>query len=358
MMQSYAIMTSFVTRLLYIGLLVMLHCIATLPLYSQFETITSSLPMSARALGLGGAYSPISDGGSAFAWNPAGNVINNQTQLNGSIASLHGPIGTSLSTMSWVGFSLPITKDKSYSLSANWVSHQAGEPRSLPSLFGSSSQLQRQQVAQSQLGGTLFFPQREDLYALTFSMMNKVNLHWGWNQYDLPIEFPVGVTLRYTRMIAGTDRANAVAFDLGGMMRINTNDMAFSEDYPTVSVSWSLRNIGGSSVRWSGDVQNDINYHYMLGIALSEPLRALDSDVLLSYDYHSRFGGTHRIGLEWMFAKFTSIRAGLLSTTPTIGFGMDFSFLVLDYAYQFGTSKQLGNVHQLNAGFRLEKLIE
>jgi hypothetical protein len=344
-------------RLYQIVFFTLLLGVSVIPMYSQSETTTSSLPVSARALGLGGAYSPISDGGSAFAWNPAGNVINNQTQLNGSIASLHGAIGTSLSTMSWVGFSMPLTKDKLYSLSANWVSHQAGEPRSLPSLFG-SSQLQRQQVAQSQLGGTLFFPQREDLYAVTFSMMNKVNLHWGWNQYDLPIEFPVGISFRYTRMLAGNDRANAVAFDLGGMMRININDMAFSEDYPTVSVSWALRNIGGSSVRWSGDVRNDINYHYMLGIALSEPLRSLDSDILLSYDYHSRFNGTHRIGLEWMFAKFTSVRAGLLSTTPTIGFGMDFSFLVLDYAYQFGSSRQLGDVHQLNAGFKLDKLIE
>lgn len=318
--------------------------------------VTTDMPVGARSVGMGGAYTAVAADGSAFAWNSGGVSLNKNVIVSGMYGSHHGAIGTALANVLHCGAVIPLHDNLSDMVfSVDWLRFQATDQRLNPDLSGLNG-LNEHEAAVKAAGTAQFAPQAQDAWCLSMARDNILTIDFGWSQYQLPIEFPIGLTARYLRATANGNSADGIAVDAGIMMRMNLKDMFFSDDYPRLSFSWALKNIGGTTLSWNTGHSDYFAYHYAVGIALTQPFPSLYGDMLLSYDYHSRDEGSSRIGAEWLFSKTYSLRLGIFDGALCCGAGVDLRFLVLDYAYQFSTQAMLGDIHRLNCSFRMEHI--
>ncbi|MBL7997962.1 MAG: hypothetical protein JNL32_04915 [Candidatus Kapabacteria bacterium] len=141
-------------------------------------------------------------------------------------------------------------------------------------------------------------------------------------------------------------------------MQINLIGMFFSDEYPLLAVSFAMRNIGASLLKWDNGRKDATPYTYTVGTSIQQPLTDLMSDALLSYDYTSQFGGISKIGFEWKYRKMYALRAGVNGRSGTLGGGLDFGFLIADYGYIFPSSQLIGDIHSLTVSFRLERVLQ
>lgn len=317
--------------------------------------IPFALPLesvSARTLALGNTGASFNPDGSAFTTNCALVALHKTTLLSGTYTSSFGELSKPLSNSFWVGVVVPY---EPFSFSCNWVRSSSSDVRLSPNLFNSSFAEREKQLQQS--GTISFIPQMNDVITFTAARQNILKLDWGWNQYAMPIEIPVGVNVRFIRSVMNDATAHGVSFDLGAMLKLNLRDMSFDENYPKISFGWMLKNLGGMSVQWSNTVTDYSPYQFSFGMAVEQPIKPLDSQLNILYDTKSEYTGSNHFGLEWVYRKFFAARFGVASTNVTMGTGVDLDFFMVDYGFKFSSNNVLGNVHRLTCSFRLERLL-
>ncbi|MFN8367539.1 MAG: hypothetical protein U0Y96_09935 [Candidatus Kapaibacterium sp.] len=338
----------------------MIRCISLmillcLHLHTTSAQIPFALPLesvSARTLALGNTGTSYNPDGSAYSTNCALVALHKTTMLSGMYTSSFGELSKPLNNSFWVGVVVPY---EPFSFSCNWVRSSSSDVRNTPSIFSSTFAEREKQLQQT--GVISFIPQMNDVITISAARQNIVKLDWGWNQYAMPIEIPVGVNVRFVRSVMNDVTTHGVAFDFGAMLKLNLRDMSFDENYPKISFGWMLKNLGGMTMNWSTTVSDYSPYQYAFGMAIEQPIKPLDSQLNILYDTKSEYTGSNHIGLEWVYRKFFAARFGVASTNVTVGTGVDLDFFMVDYGFKFSSNNVLGNVHRLTCSFRLERLL-
>ncbi len=311
----------------------------------------SDIAAGARQAGMGHAFCAMSDDASAFCSNVAGTAFETSTILSGSYTSLHGTIGTPLANLSWGGLQGTV---QDISIGLNWLRLQSADQRIHPSYIGLNSQtvdsLLRSTAMQS------FTPEYNDAFSMSAAHRFVLNIDWGWNQYVLPIEIPVGGTLRYEHAKLSTVDGHALSADLAFMIRLNLRDMFFDDTYPMVVFGYSVQNIGAASMRWDNSWSDASKAQQQLGWSIIQPLASLHSQLSIDYDVASSSSSPTRLGLEWKYRKVYSLRCGWMGSVFCAGLGADLQFFRIDYAYQHSSQTFLAENHQISLSFRLEHL--
>jgi len=336
-----------------LNVLVTVICLCSNQLcFSQYHFPLSTESVSARVLSLGNAGTAYNSDGSCFQTNCSGVAYQKSTILSGTYTSAYGSLSKPLSNSFWVGVIIPY---QPFSFACNWVRSSSSDVHSSPDLFSLSFSEREKKLNQ----GTVFsfVPQMNDAVTISIAKQNIITLDWGWNQYSMPIEIPVGINVRYAYSTINNLTGSGIAFDVGGSLKINLRDMAYDDNYPKISLGWMLRNIGGMNLHWSNNNSDYTYYQHSFGMAIEQPLSILESHVNILYDTRSEYGGSNNLGIEWTYRKYLSVRCGVSSSNFTTGIGVDLDFFNVDYGYKYGSYEVLGNVHRLTCAFRLEKLL-
>lgn len=313
------------------------------------------IPIGGKALGLGGAFTAIADDGTAFYWNPAGVGLVQNKLLSAMYSSQYGSIGSPGANFYFAGWTMPIS---GIGVSANWIRLAVNDIPLHADLRQYTSLEQRYRLVKESQGGETF-SDVEDAFVFTFARNNKVELDLGWSYFKFPIEIPVGVNVKLLRQSLYDTDATGIGIDAGVMLRMNLKDFFFSEHWPEVTVAAVLKDIGGTRLTWSQSQRvESVGASETFGVAMFQPITAIDSKLTLSMDYSTRDVDAFSFGAELKYKRQFSFRSGLNASAVTVGAGVDFNFFDVDYAYLASSDAQLGQVHRLGLAFNFDKLLE
>jgi hypothetical protein len=297
--------------------------------------IFTKLWVGARASGMAGAYSAMTDDVTSLYWNPAG------------IANLQG-VNVAASTMLWfgdvtenfVGVTLPVS-DK----------YRAGFALTLVD-YGSLSEAT---IAQPANAGT--FNANDLSFAATIAGA-------------LTDRFSFGATAKYLQNNILDMSASGFAFDAGSEYLTDFYHMRISMDIANLGPNQSF---SGNSLDFIANnpyinqVRDSLN-----GSQLTQPFSlplifrlGLATDVLqgtvenqklnMDFDFSTHSDGPeqYNLGAEYVWNDMASLRAGYAFNEDELGFGIGagFHYKSEDFSgvidYSFNTTKNLGGIHQI-----------
>lgn len=313
------------------------------------------IPVGGKALGLGGAFTAVADDGSAFYWNPAGVALVPNKLLSAMYSSQYGSIGSPGANFYFAGWTMPVA---GIGVSASWIRLAINDIPLHADLRQYTSLEQRYRLVKESQGGETF-SDVEDAFLISFARNNKLDIDLGWSYFRLPIEIPIGVNIKLLRQSLYDTDATGIGIDAGMMVRVNLKDFFFSEHWPEVSIGAAVKDIGGTRLTWSQTQRvESIGASGAVGLAILQPLTAIDSRLTLSVDLTERDGRSMSLGAELKYKRQFSVRAGLNDAAVSVGAGVDFNFFDVDYAYLASSDTQLGQVHRLGLAFNFDKLLE
>ncbi len=313
------------------------------------------IPLGARALGMGGAFSAIADDAWGFAWNPAGLALLPPTPvLSGMYSSQYGSIGSPLAHFFHTGLIVPVS---GVYAGINWIRFTVPDLRRYPDLTRVLSPQEREELVR-RAGQGEFIPNADDAFWFTLARLFVLPLDFGWMRFTVPVELPIGFNVKLIRERIAEHTASGVGLDLGAALRVNLKDIAFDERWPRVSLGVLLRDVGGTRLLWSTQRPHRIRSSLQWGVALTQPVEAIHLEATLAYDRDSRYGGANNYGIEVTYRRSFALRLGLYHGVLTLGAGIDAGMVVADYSFLSDSDAQLGNVHRLAISFRLGPLLE
>ncbi|GBD06342.1 hypothetical protein HRbin21_00130 [bacterium HR21] len=329
-----------------------------LTLWAQEEPYAGAfleIPLGARALGMGGAFSAVADDAWGFAWNPAGLALLPPTPLvSGMYSSQYGSLGSPLAHFFHTGLTVPVSRAQ---LGINWVRFTVPDLRRYPDLTRVLSPQEREELVR-RAGQGEFIPNADDALWLSLAHLFVIPVDFGWMRFAVPVEFPIGVNLKLLHQRIAEHTASGLGLDLGAALRVNLKDIAFDERWPRLALGLFVRDLGGTRLLWSTQRPHRIPSSVQWGIALTQPLEMWHMEATIAYDRDSRYSGASNYGIEVTYRRSFALRLGAYHGVLTLGAGVDVGFLSADYGFLADSDAQLGNVHRLAVSLRLGPILE
>ncbi len=313
------------------------------------------IPLGARALAMGSAYTAVADDAWGFYWNPAGTaVLPELVLLSGMYSSQYGSIGSPLAHFFHSGLTVPVSGLR---FGVNWARFTVPDLRQYPDLTRVLSPQEREELVR-RAGNGEFIPNADDVLWLTLARLIVLPVDFGWMRFSVPVELPVGISFKLLRERIGEHHASGIGVDLGAMLRVNLKDITFDERWPQLSLGVCVRDVGGTRLLWSTQRPHRIPSSVQWGIALRQPFEMWHLDATVAYDRDERYSGTNHYGIELLYRRSFALRLGLSNGVLSLGAGADVGFLSVDYGFLADANVQLGNVHRLAVSIRLERILE
>ncbi|HOF60056.1 MAG TPA: hypothetical protein PK251_01115 [Candidatus Latescibacteria bacterium] len=300
-------------------------------------------PVSAREVSLGQATVGSVNDATAFHRNPAGLGYVRSLDAAASYSRVFG----SLATHQMVAFALPVTER--VTAGAGWVRMGVDDIPVYPSLSSYPTPWERESYARLGSTGSIGFSQ--NAFFLTLARMHRFNVDFGWQYLTLPVEMPVGVTLKYLTITAGdTASGQGLGLDVGVQSRFS---LARALDVPSagmLNIGVTLVNAGRTKITWDTatrreDVQS---MAVRFGAAYEQPLPRINSAVTVAA---AKIGDGGAWGVEYSFARQIMLRvgdSGIGEGSFAGGAGFRWRNVDLDYALQ---RHPLGTSHRVSVQY-------
>ncbi len=307
-----------------------------------------NIGVGARGLGLGGAYIALSRNTTAFYWNPAGLAFVRNPQMAFMYASQFGSIGSPLANYNYIGAALPLRGGAT--ISANWIRLSSGEIPIYPELQGDNlGQRLRDPELRPDGQPQGFFSNQENAYYFSFSKMNRIDVDWGYQTLDFPIEIPIGVNLKLLQQSAYGRSASGFGVDVGIMMRIGLDEMVNTPNFGKLSFGFQFRDISRTTLTWDNQKRDEIEPSFRWGFAYEKPLPGIGGSAVFTWQNKNPYDKKVHYGAE-LRRHSLFLRIGSSDGNLTAGTGFSVWKLVIDYAF---TGYELGNVHRLSGVLQL-----
>jgi hypothetical protein len=129
-------------------------------------------------------------------------------------------------------------------------------------------------------------------------------------------------------------------------LSLGLDDLFAYENYGDMNFGVAVQDLFGTNITWdtASKHQDHIDRNWRYGISYAQPLKFIQSEVLLVYDLNSRYNGSMHFGLEFTYKKFLALRFGSNDGQFTTGAGLSYWGVQVDYAYQL---HDLGNSHRV-----------
>jgi hypothetical protein len=281
-----------------------------------------ALGVGARPMGMGGAYTAISDDASAVYWNPSGLTASDRRQVLLMHAESFGglvvhdyiglawPLGTAGSALG-LGLLRLAVEDIPYT---EWDT-QSGRPRIV------------EQVTDAE-------------YALFFSYARRAGERWS-----------LGGSAKLIRKTVGEDAALGLGLDVGLQYRPAT----------ALTLGAKLADLTSTPVAWDSGQKDYIAPALTLGAAYRLKLAPLRGEMRWAVEVDTRFEDRDeaawaalgaasfdpRSGLEYWYRERVALRAGILPDRFSAGASIRLGFWGVDYA--FVGHDELDSSHRLSA---------
>jgi hypothetical protein len=321
------------------------------------------LGAGARAIGMGGAMTAHVNDGSGFYWNPAGAAYITDLQVSGMYADLWD----GLASYSVAGVNMPVTGSV---FSVNWIRmgitdiHEHWDYDNDPRLSwdnplsrfvvvnGDTTYYDTVQEYLLATGGAPagLFSDNESAIFFTFSKLNQLTLDLGWSYFQLPMEIPVGASVKIINQKLGSVTGTGIGVDFGAQFRFPLDEIVHERWRAKFSWGFNWQDATRTAVDWGENNKDAIPSNFRSGISLQQKLPGKQSDLILSYDTEQRWERTRHLGLEYNLEQVFSLRGGLWGDEWTAGAGIAVWRATVDYAY---LSKELGTTHRVSFSIRL-----
>lgn len=279
---------------------------------------------TARAIGMGGAYSTIGIGSESMFWNPAG--LTTVSNLDASV--------------SYLDWFMDVAQ---YSFSA---AYSLGELGTF-GVFGMMTDVGTIKETKVSYLGYQNGVYNPGLTGNTFSP-NSIVLGLSYAK-DLNDRFSFGLNVKYANEDLVYYSKGAIIFDAG---------MLYKTGYKSIVVGASIRNFGQEIVY----IDRNYPLPQILNIGVSSYLFSDDDPLISKIDNHSLllsadiiqprdYDQQYAVGLEYAFSKMLYLRGGYLFNSDNdginLGAGVSFKGTTVDYAFS-DYGEFLGSVHRIS----------
>jgi len=305
--------------------------------------------VGARALAMGSSFCSLADDGTAFYWNPAGLAFIKRTKVSGMYGNQFGSLTSPMGNYHYLGIAAPLSG--SVVLAANWIRLAVDGIPVYASLEGRSyfDRLHDPSFRPSgEPDGSI--ADIEDALFFSFAKLNQWEWDLGWMYHRVRLEIPVGMNLKFIRQSLGSGSASGIGVDLGTVLRLHLDDLFQDEKWGILSWGIHLQDLTRTSMNWNTKHQDPIPVNVKWGFSYRQPLPIENNAVSISYDRDSRWNGLHHVGLEYDGFGVFGLRAGFEGKHFTIGAGVRFWVIGIDYAF---LSHELDSLHRISCSVSL-----
>jgi hypothetical protein len=302
------------------------------------------LGVGARALALGNSYTGLGSDAVSFYWNPAGLAFLPNVQAATMYASLFG----ALEKQNFVSVAVPVFGGAAISLS--WIRVGVDDiPRYLYLEDDKINAFQRIYGYELPLTAAAAgsFNSVEDAYFISFAKHIPRKMDLGWEYFEIPVDFGLGMNLKIIRQSLDNKSASGVGVDLGMMMRVSLVEVFDDPAYGDLGVGLNIQDLTATSVSWNTDTKHTdkIPRNFRYGLSYAQPLAFIASQITATADFNTHYNGSSHLGLEYIYQSMFAVRLGMNDGLFTTGAGLSVWKFQLDYAYQ---SHYLGNSHRVS----------
>ncbi len=265
-----------------------------------------SIGVGARPMAMGGAFVAVANDATAAYWNPAGLCFIRTMEMS----TIHRSEGTrELSGVGYDFFNVAVNMRGYGAWAVSYITHSVGD-------IPHTSAVPSDGKPYTDLG--VF--QAQD---------NALLVSGGRRVGDL---IAVGGSLKYLWSKIFTAKATGFGMDAGLLVK----------PWKKFSVGLNVQDIGGS-VSWSNTPTNpkdSIPVNVKVGTAFIQRVRR--HMIGVSFDVDTKYNPILRYGLEYWYADFVALRAGLIDRGPSfkiddkdtsLGGGIKLYLITLDYAF-------------------------
>ncbi len=315
------------------------------------------IPVGARAAGLGNAYGAVANDATAFFWNPGGIALAHRREIALMYANQFDGFGQ----YNFVGYTHQLSEK--YGFSVAWIRHSVGSIDEFRELAGNA--FDRGQTDYDFSGySNGRWNYADNAYIFSFARLNKMRLNLGWLYNEFPVDIPVGVNFKVIQGGSSGIRGNGVVdedvrnfgigVDVGTMIMFGMNDLLEAPYLGDFVLGLNVQDATTTAVRWnaiSSDVraQDVVKPNFKLGMSYNHPMDEWKSNVLVTYEHNSRYGGDHHFGVEYDYQRLVAMRVGSDGGIMTYGAGLSMYQVHLDYAL---SNQALGFVHRISVSYR------
>jgi hypothetical protein len=310
-------------RLRRIGLIIIL--LFQIAFATKYAGDFEELGVSARAIGLGGAYVAVAADPSAIYYNPAGSVRNK----NYGILLMHAESFGGLVKNNYLGIVLP-SQNQSFGLGVLNNGVPGIKLTTLPDTTQPPSDT-NQPILDREVNASHW------VFYLNFGRR-------------LSSVFQVGVNAKMIYQTYGIASSFGMGIDLGGSIDL----------FEGLNMGLRIRNLTTSPLFWDNKTRELISPKVALGLART--FHFGKDHLLFSIELEANTDNgftspelTENIGLEYSLKQTIAVRIGLFHRLVTLGLGLNYRQFFVDYAYQSGyysQSKDLGSSQRISGGIK------
>lgn len=284
-----------------------------------------------RPLGMGGAFSALADDGSAIYWNPAGIA-----QIRDSeVSVMHAFLYNGLASYDNISYCQPLPNDVTIGVNLTRLTVSDIPKFDEEYLIGTNVD-QRINNSDYQLTGDPdgSFNSIDDLYQFAFAKHLFYELNMGWLFFEVPFDISFGGNVKFIRRELMDIRGTGTGLDFG--FKVKT-DLAIIFDWDVLGkldFGMNFQDIAGTDISWLtySEHRDEVLFNTKLGVAVSQPIPPLNSDIVLAYDYDYVYDGCNHLGLQWSYKDLGSLRAGFYDDNLTCGATVNVYGVGVDYA--------------------------
>lgn len=329
-------------KMIYLGLVIGLN-VASL-FAGRYAGDFMMIGAGARSLGMGGAFSAVADDGSAIYWNPAGIA-----QIrNSEISAMHAFLYSGLAAYDNLSYCQPLPNGVTIGLNLTRLTVSDIPNFKETYLIGTNVD-QRINNSAYQLSGIPDgnFRSTDDLYQFAFAKHLHYDLNMGWLFFAVPMDIYTGGNVKFIQRIIGDSQGSGIGLDFGFKLKTDLAILFDWEELGKLDFGLNFQDISGTDIGWDTDTQHvdQVLFNTKLGIAVSQPIPFLKSDVTLAYDYDYVYDGMSHYGIQWSYGDLGSLRAGYYDKNLSFGASVNVYGLGVDYALvtnPIGVTNRLG----------------
>ncbi len=284
-----------------------------------------------RPLGMGGAFAAIADDGSAIYWNASGIA-----QIkNSHISVMHAFLYNGLAAYNNISFCQPLPNDVTIGFNITRLTVDDIPLFDERYLIGTNVD-QRINNSDLHLPGIPDgkFRSVDDLFQFAFAKHIHYRASMGWMLFEVPFDFYFGSNVKFIRRQLKDNLGTGTGVDLGLIIRTELAPI-FDLDYlGQLAMGLNFQDVGGTDISWDTitEMRDEVLFNTKIGLAVTQSVDALKSDVTLAFDYDYVYDSTSHWGLQWNYNDIAQFRVGYYSKNVTAGVSAKVYGVGIDYA--------------------------
>lgn len=284
-----------------------------------------------RALGMGGAFAAIADDGSAIYWNASGIAQIRDSEVN----AMHAFLYNGLASYDFISYCQPLPNEVTIGFNVTRLSIEDIPYFDEKYLIGTNVD-QRINNSNLHLPGIPDgkFRSVDNLYQFAFAKHIRYDANLGWLFFEVPFDFYFGGNVKFIKRQIKDNSGDGTGIDLSFMTRTDLATIFDIEELGTIALAFNFQDVAGTDISWDTftEHKDEVLFNTKIGVAITQPIPYLQSDVTLAYDRDYVYGGSSHFGIDWTYKQRAGLRTGFYDKNFSCGATLKLYGINLDYA--------------------------